>query len=103
MKQCSYQPNYTIPPGEPLRETLETIGMTLAELSGRTGVPEKTSNDEKNYHCMRQERGHGMSGEHKYTRMLSWHEVAAFRVDGFLRSYGEKEWIEIGAYVKKKS
>ena len=45
MKNTSYQPNYAIPPGETLRETLETIGMTQAELADRTGRPKKTINE----------------------------------------------------------
>jgi len=39
------QPNYAIPPGETLRETLETIGMKQAELAERTGRPKKTINE----------------------------------------------------------
>ena len=45
MKNTSCQPNYAIPPGETLRETLETIGMTQAELADRTGRPKKTINE----------------------------------------------------------
>ena len=42
MKNTSCQPNYAIPPGKTLRETLETIGMTQAELAERTGCPQET-------------------------------------------------------------
>jgi addiction module HigA family antidote len=45
MKSTSCQPNYVIAPGETLRETLETIGMTQAELAERTGRPKKTINE----------------------------------------------------------
>jgi len=45
MKNTPCQPNYAIPPGETLRETLETIGMTQAELADRTGRPKKTINE----------------------------------------------------------
>jgi addiction module HigA family antidote len=45
MKKNSCQPNYAVPPGETLRETLETIGMTQAELANRTGRPKKTINE----------------------------------------------------------
>ena len=37
--------NYAIPPGETLRETLETIGMTQVELAERTGRPKKKINE----------------------------------------------------------
>ena len=42
MKNTSRQPNYAIPPGETLRETLQTIGMTEAQLAERTGRPQET-------------------------------------------------------------
>jgi len=45
IKRSSFQPNYAIPPGETLRETLEFIGMTQAELAERTGRPKKTINE----------------------------------------------------------
>ena len=45
MKEVSCLPNYAIPPGETLRETLGTLGMTQAELSERTGRPKKTINE----------------------------------------------------------
>jgi HTH-type transcriptional regulator / antitoxin HigA len=45
MRNISCQPNYAIAPGETLRETLETIGMTQAELAERTGRPKKTINE----------------------------------------------------------
>ncbi|MCK9419675.1 MAG: HigA family addiction module antitoxin [Nitrospirae bacterium] len=40
--QSSYRPNYAIPPGETLRETIEAYGMSQAELAERTGRPKKT-------------------------------------------------------------
>lgn len=43
--KTSCQPNYAIPPGETLRETLETSGMTQVELADRTGRPKKTINE----------------------------------------------------------
>jgi len=45
MRRICYQPNYVVPPGETLRETLEAIGMTQAELVERTGCPKKTINE----------------------------------------------------------
>jgi addiction module HigA family antidote len=36
-KQTSCSPNYAIAPGETLRETLNALGMTRAELAKRTG------------------------------------------------------------------
>ncbi len=45
IKRSSFQPNYAIPPGETLRETLEFMGMTQAELAERTGRPKKTINE----------------------------------------------------------
>jgi addiction module HigA family antidote len=44
-QKTSFMPNYAIPPGETLRETLESIGMTQAELAKRTGRPKKTINE----------------------------------------------------------
>jgi plasmid maintenance system antidote protein VapI len=40
-------PNYAIPPGQTLLDTLEEIGMTQAELSRRMGRPLKTINEIK--------------------------------------------------------
>jgi addiction module HigA family antidote len=40
-----FQPDYAVPPGETLKETLETIGMTQAELAERVGRPLKTINE----------------------------------------------------------
>jgi HTH-type transcriptional regulator / antitoxin HigA len=41
----SFQPDYTVVPGETLKETLETVGMSQAELAERTGRPKKTINE----------------------------------------------------------
>lgn len=43
--QNQYGPDFVSPPGETLLETLETIGMSQAELAGRTGRPVKTINE----------------------------------------------------------
>ena len=40
-----YQPDYVSAPGETLLETLETIGMSQAELAKRMGRPIKTINE----------------------------------------------------------
>lgn len=40
-----FVPDYAIPPGETLSDTLEVLGMTQAELSERTGRPKKTINE----------------------------------------------------------
>ncbi|MCL5023938.1 MAG: HigA family addiction module antitoxin [Nitrospirae bacterium] len=40
-----FAPDYAVPPGETLQETLETVGMSQAELSERTGRPRKTINE----------------------------------------------------------
>jgi addiction module HigA family antidote len=40
-----FLPNYAVPPGETLLETIEALGMTQAELAGRTGRPKKTINE----------------------------------------------------------
>jgi HTH-type transcriptional regulator / antitoxin HigA len=45
MMKTSCQPNYDIPPGVSLRETLETSGMTQAELAERTVHPQETINE----------------------------------------------------------
>jgi len=41
----AFRPNYAVPPGETLRETLQSLGMTQAELAKRTGRPKKTINE----------------------------------------------------------
>ncbi len=43
--QNEYQPDYVSPPGETLLETLDTIGMSQAELAKRMGRPVKTINE----------------------------------------------------------
>lgn len=45
IRNSSFQPNYAIPPGETLKETLEFLGMTQAKLAERTGRPKKTINE----------------------------------------------------------
>ncbi|MBI4665218.1 MAG: HigA family addiction module antidote protein [Nitrospinae bacterium] len=40
----NYEPDYAVPPGETLGETLEAIGMSQAELAQRMGRPKKTIN-----------------------------------------------------------
>jgi HTH-type transcriptional regulator/antitoxin HigA len=40
-----FKPNYAVRPGETLKETLESLGMTQAELAQRTGRPKKTINE----------------------------------------------------------
>lgn len=39
-----YRPDYGVPPGETLQETIEAIGMTQAELAERMGLTTKTIN-----------------------------------------------------------
>jgi addiction module HigA family antidote len=41
----TFEPSFAVPPGETLAETLETLGMTQAELAGRMGRPLKTINE----------------------------------------------------------
>ena len=40
----SYEPDYAVPPGESLQETLDAIGMTQVEFAQRTGLAAKTIN-----------------------------------------------------------
>ena len=40
-EQKSFSLNYAIPPGETLRETLNSLGMTQDEFGKRTGLPQK--------------------------------------------------------------
>ena len=44
-KKSQFEPDYAVPPGETLLETLEAIGMSQAELADRTGRPKKTINE----------------------------------------------------------
>lgn len=37
-RTLSYRPDYAIPPGETLREVMESLGMTQQELAIRTGL-----------------------------------------------------------------
>ena len=41
----TFEPNFAVPPGETLAETLETLGMTQAELAERMSRPLKTINE----------------------------------------------------------
>jgi HTH-type transcriptional regulator / antitoxin HigA len=41
----AFKPNYAVPPGETLKETIESLGMSQAELAQRTGRPKKTINE----------------------------------------------------------
>jgi addiction module HigA family antidote len=45
MNATTFEPNFAVPPGETLAETLETLGMTQAELAERMGRPLKTINE----------------------------------------------------------
>jgi len=44
-KRNAFRPNYAVPPGETLKETIASMGMTQAELAQRTGRPKKTINE----------------------------------------------------------
>jgi len=41
----AFNPNYAVPPGETLKETLDSLGMSQSELAQRTGRPKKTINE----------------------------------------------------------
>ena len=42
--EYGFEPDYAIPPGETLKETVESIGMTQKELSKRTGLTPQSIN-----------------------------------------------------------
>ena len=44
-KALTFMPDYAVPPGDSLLETLQTLGMSQAELANRTGRPLKTINE----------------------------------------------------------
>src|SRR5574341_1039145 len=44
-KALTFAPDYAVPPGDTLLETLQTLGMSQAELANRTGRPHKTINE----------------------------------------------------------
>jgi len=44
-EKSAFKPNYAVSPGETLRETLQSLGMSQAELAQRTGRPKKTINE----------------------------------------------------------
>lgn len=41
-KHYTYEPDYATEPGEILKETIESLGMTQRELASRTGYTTKT-------------------------------------------------------------
>ena len=41
----AFKPNYAVPPGETLKESIDYLSMTQAELAQRTGRPKKTINE----------------------------------------------------------
>ncbi len=43
--KSQFSPDYAVPPGETLLETLEVMGMSQVELAERTGRPKKTINE----------------------------------------------------------
>ena len=43
--RTAFLPDYAIPPGETLDETIEALGMSRARLAGLTGRPKKTINE----------------------------------------------------------
>ena len=45
IEQDSSKPNYAVPPGEALRETIKSLGITQAELIQQTGLSKKTINE----------------------------------------------------------
>jgi HTH-type transcriptional regulator/antitoxin HigA len=45
VKNTAYAPDYVSPPGETLLETLESLGLSQAELAERAGRPKKTINE----------------------------------------------------------
>ncbi|MEW6666033.1 MAG: HigA family addiction module antitoxin [Thermodesulfobacteriota bacterium] len=42
MAMRAFTPIYAVPPGKTLKETIEAVGMTQAELSQQTGCPKNT-------------------------------------------------------------
>jgi addiction module HigA family antidote len=44
-RKSAFRPNYAVPPGDTLKETIDAMGMTQAELAQRTGRPKKTINE----------------------------------------------------------
>ncbi|MCA1988041.1 MAG: HigA family addiction module antidote protein [Desulfarculus sp.] len=43
-EKIAYQPDYAVPPGETLRETMQALGMSQIQLAARTGLSAKTIN-----------------------------------------------------------
>ncbi|MCI5220577.1 MAG: helix-turn-helix domain-containing protein, partial [Candidatus Electrothrix sp. LOE2] len=43
-KKYAFKPDYAVPPGETLRETIEFLGMTQKDLSARTGLSVQSLN-----------------------------------------------------------
>src|SRR5712692_6475140 len=43
-KRYAYEPDYAVPPGRTLQETIDALGMDQRELAVRTGLDKKTIN-----------------------------------------------------------
>ena len=43
-KTTTFSPDYAVPPGETLQETIDALGLSQKELSERTGLADKTIN-----------------------------------------------------------
>lgn len=44
-RNCTFMPNFAVPPGETLKETIESMGMTQEELAQRTGRHKEMINE----------------------------------------------------------
>ena len=44
LRKHTFEPDYAVPPGESVKETMEALGMTQRELADRTGLTVQTLN-----------------------------------------------------------
>jgi HTH-type transcriptional regulator/antitoxin HigA len=89
-KQNSFSPNYTVPPGETLLETIKALGMTQADLAMRTSHSQKVINQ-----IIRGKTPISVRLAHKFERVLEvpasfWISLEKNYRKGLSRLHGEK-------------
>src|SRR3989337_4275471 len=98
-KDLEYAPDYAVPPGETLLETIDALGMTQAELAARTGRTLKTINEIvkgkapiRPDTALQLERALGVPASFWNNRERNYREVMARREERE-RVKGQGEWL----------
>ncbi len=99
-KKYKFEPDYAVPPGATLRETLEVKGMSQSELALRTGMAEKTISQIINgiapitYETAEKlEMALGVPARFWNKRELTYREAIA-RIEAQQRLAGDVEWLK---------